>query len=241
MALIQSLGPALCTLCRSLFSHANFNAIDQEQNVINDYMRTDALPSLPSLQVAIDAGCKLCFELRKRTLAQSWPDGVPEITIGPATFIHESKWESDLTPEQEGVWMIEVVVGSLETKRITLHFDLFARPGTYANSQLRVRRRPPSMDRQSAECIEILEGWISKCVETHWRCKSGDEEFWPTRVIDVGPADGTTEPKLVVTSGKASEYVALSHCWGKPTPGVRALKTLSTNIDSHQRGMPLDR
>jgi hypothetical protein len=29
--------------------------------------------------------------------------------------------------------------------------------------------------------------------------QSGNEEFWPTRVIDVGPADGSDDAKLVVT------------------------------------------
>ena len=38
----------------------------------------------------------------------------------------------------------------------------------------------------------------------------------PSRVIDVGPADGSSEPFLYCKTGEeADKYIALSHCWGK--------------------------
>lgn len=231
----------LCDHCCTLFSHASFNALDEEQNVIEDYARKDTLPGLPILQKEAAAGCSFCAELAKRILQRTRLDSIHEITIGPATLIHESLWESDLTPEQEGVFMIDVAVSSSDSDNFTLHFDLFSSPGSYANTHLRVRRRPPFTDRRSAECIELLQGWISKCVDFHWQCESSDEHFWPTRVIDVGPAEGNIDPRLVVTSGNASRYIALSHCWGKPGPGVRTITTTSRTIGSHLLGIPLAR
>jgi len=49
--------------------------------------------------------------------------------------------------------------------------------------------------------------------------KSLGEPGVPTRLIDVGPSDGSQEPKLILLSAcRLStnwEYVALSHCWGQ--------------------------
>jgi hypothetical protein len=49
--------------------------------------------------------------------------------------------------------------------------------------------------------------------------KSLDEPRLPTRLIDVGPSDGSQEPKLILSSAYGlstnCEYVALSHCWGQ--------------------------
>lgn len=150
MTTMDSWSCNLCHCCRSLFSHANFNAVDEDQNVIHDYLRKDTLPSLPVLQKEAAAGCSVCAELRKRILERDWQDDTRELTIGPAVFIHESLWESGLTPEQEGVWMLDVKVSSSESSAITLHFDLYAQSGSYANSQLRVRRRPPVCTKYSS-------------------------------------------------------------------------------------------
>ncbi|KAK7440868.1 heterokaryon incompatibility protein [Colletotrichum acutatum] len=51
----------------------------------------------------------------------------------------------------------------------------------------------------------------------------------PTRVLDIGPADGSGEPKLLVTKGINAPYAALSHCWGKE----RILTTTSHNLAQH--------
>lgn len=44
------------------------------------------------------------------------------------------------------------------------------------------------------------------------------QTFLPSRLIDVGPADGSQDPKLIITSDVVDpglrQYAALSHCWG---------------------------
>lgn len=232
--------PSLCGHCRLIFSPESFNVNEEDENVITDYVRIDTLPNLPNLQKDAISGCAFCTELKDRILVHEWPDNVRDLTIGPATLLHESMWETDLTPEQEGISMLEIVVNSTQVST-TLRFDIFADLGSYASTHMRVRRRPPATDRLSAKCIERLQEMIAKCAGVHWQCNPGDEEFWPTRVIDVGPADGSVDAKLVVTSGEPQEYLALSHCWGVPGPGMRMLKTTTSTIESHMRGIPLER
>jgi hypothetical protein len=137
--------------------------------------------------------------------------------------------------------MVEVAIRSATVDITSLLFEIFALPNSYASTRMRVRRRPPSTDRFSPECSEVLQNMLAKCADVHWQCDPGQEDFWPTRVIDVGPTDGSIDPRLMVTSGRVSKYLALSHCWGQPGPGIRTLKTLSTSMQSYMQGIPLDR
>ncbi|KAH8728880.1 heterokaryon incompatibility protein-domain-containing protein [Phaeosphaeriaceae sp. PMI808] len=137
--------------------------------------------------------------------------------------------------------MVKIAVrcANLENINFTLHFDLFAHPNSWASNKLRIRRRPPFADRLSPECIAQLQQWISRCDDLHEPCRSGNEDFWPTRVIDVGPSGGSVDCKLILTSGRASKYVALSHCWGQPGPNIRTLRTVASTVDSHMKAIPL--
>ena len=65
--------------------------------------------------------------------------------------------------------------------------------------------------------------------------------FMPTRTIEVGPADGSQNPRLV--GHKKQEgcstmqaWATLSHCWGGSAP----LKTTLATISQWQRGIPFD-
>ena len=109
----------------------------------------------------------------------------------------------------------------------------------------------------------------------HEFCKSkpegelhGLETLLPTRIIDVGPPNGSQEPKLILASristGSSQSYAALSHCWGgaplaqiggpispssiqtyadgRPnnvTIGPRPLTTLAENIEDRMKNIPM--
>lgn len=71
--------------------------------------------------------------------------------------------------------------------------------------------------------------WLNDCINNHDGCKKAPP-FLPSRVIDVGPSDGSQEPFLCETgnlqlSNSQQSYTALSYCWGK-TPFITT--TLST-------------
>lgn len=57
----------------------------------------------------------------------------------------------------------------------------------------------------------------------------------PHRVIDVGPADGTAEPRLVETNGRTGRYITLSHCWGGGSP----IMTTRASLARHRAGIRL--
>jgi len=94
--------------------------------------------------------------------------------------------------------------------------------------------RPISSNPASDESFALAKAWIYNCLtsQEHAFCPKlnqphmssrlqtslGEPEV-PTRLIDVGPSDGSQEPKLTLLSAcRLStnwEYVALSHCWGQ--------------------------
>jgi Heterokaryon incompatibility protein (HET) len=75
-----------------------------------------------------------------------------------------------------------------------------------------------------------VDSWIVGCCADHYECKSILPHL-PTRVLDVGPSDGSREPYLLVTNGMRGEYLTLSYCWGKTT----AVKTEEANLGDRCR------
>jgi len=88
--------------------------------------------------------------------------------------------------------------------------------------------------------LGIGRDWIQQCLRNHANCtyryKKKDRLKMPTRVIDVGPADGGQAPHLHISERTFGTYVALSHCWGSSRP----LMTTKNTIDQHLRGLDMD-
>jgi hypothetical protein len=64
-------------------------------------------------------------------------------------------------------------------------------------------------------------------------CPAKGDSTVPTRVIDVGRADGSCEIKLQVTNRQRGAWVALSHCWG-----ISAQYTTTTaNLGDHRKAI----
>jgi hypothetical protein len=74
----------------------------------------------------------------------------------------------------------------------------------------------------STASFKMARFWLKQCLETHDKCPK-PTTYLPTRVIDVGPADGSQDPYLYDTRTKRVDiadverkYAALSYCWGPP-------------------------
>jgi hypothetical protein len=91
---------------------------------------------------------------------------------------------------------------------------------------------PDSLDRVS-KWMEVCETQHPNCITVVQKLGDADHEQarLPTRVIDVGPRDGTCDPLLLESNGRRGYYLALSHCWGR----ANILKTeLSCLEDFHE-------
>lgn len=89
--------------------------------------------------------------------------------------------------------------------------------GTPAAGKGRIQRRLPCVDTLSGTNVKLISHWVKDCVENHPACHWNEPTYIPTRVIDVGSAHGKEEPRLLITGGNEGPYVALSHCWGRPS------------------------
>ena len=59
----------------------------------------------------------------------------------------------------------------------------------------------------------------------------------PTRVVDVGPGDGSVNPRLYQSGGSCGQWATLSHCWGLST----TIRLTSATLDEKLEGMPMER
>lgn len=103
--------------------------------------------------------------------------------------------------------------------------------------------------------FHMIRSWINHCTTNHETCnvrshhslddRSSDLLKFPSRVVDVGLADGSTEPCLVLKEDlrilepdenfDAWRYVALSYCWGSTGS---AMVTTSLNLDERRKRIP---
>ncbi|KAF4634558.1 hypothetical protein G7Y89_g3549 [Cudoniella acicularis] len=94
----------------------------------------------------------------------------------------------------------------------------------------------------------LLREWLRVCDEKHAKfgCTDGDMRkpggWLPTRVLDVGENKKRNLLRLHCTkSTDRGEYIALSHCWGKPTSRERERScTFQHNISDREEGIDFD-
>jgi hypothetical protein len=89
--------------------------------------------------------------------------------------------------------------------------------------------------------IYLLNRWLDECMSSHVLCNRvynfGSDYALPSRVIDVGPADGSQPARLAIPEEHGEEadvcpYVALSHRWGSPQIVPRTVRrTLNRHLE----------
>ncbi|KAF2181815.1 HET-domain-containing protein [Zopfia rhizophila CBS 207.26] len=86
---------------------------------------------------------------------------------------------------------------------------------------------------QNSNRIAVVSYWLRECHLDHGIRSippPKDLPLLPTRVIDVGPADGSEDPYLCLSAGRYGLYTCLSHCWGKNKPLSMTLENLESLV-----------
>ncbi|KAK5992343.1 hypothetical protein PT974_05747 [Cladobotryum mycophilum] len=89
--------------------------------------------------------------------------------------------------------------------------------------------------------LTTISEWIANCDHHHTLCTETPLAK-PRRLLDLKDLEGSNKVKLVDTCsivGVDIKYATLSHCWG-PRTSKPPLRTLSTNLQSHFEGIPLN-
>jgi len=85
-------------------------------------------------------------------------------------------------------------------------------------------------------CFDLVKSWLAECAANHSQCTSGAGTL-PTRIIDVGPEDGSKEPFLHLTKpDETGSYIYLSAKRGGHLEGQ---VLLSSNLNDLVKAMPL--
>jgi hypothetical protein len=118
---------------------------------------------------------------------------------------------------------------------------LCADPGWPGDGEIQVGL-PQLLARSSPEYHELLRSWIRRCDDSHEKfgCAALSQTALPSRVIDVGNAsEDESFVHLVCTNpSQCGRYVALSHCWGKPSEEEREANcTFTSNLAQRRRGI----
>ena len=76
--------------------------------------------------------------------------------------------------------------------------------------------------------VALARKWIRDCMENHPHdcCSPSKPVRLPTRLLDVSPAGGSDEVRLVITNGNSGQFITLSHRWGGLKPITLTAQTL---------------
>lgn len=98
------------------------------------------------------------------------------------------------------------------------------------------------METLSDANVLLISRWLSICSTLHIGCRHKSDTRLPTRVIDVGSADISQHPRLIVTSKESGECVALSHYRGSliAFDSGQHARTLKSNLRDMLGGIPLN-
>ena len=115
--------------------------------------------------------------------------------------------------------------------------------GSKVSPQGPSRRKKPESETLSHANISLFSEWLRNCSRLHKQCRHRYDVRLPTRIIDVGLADHSQDPRLIASSDLLGEYVALSHCWGPlhQSHAASYARTLKENVKDMQRGILLEK
>ncbi|RDL37080.1 Uncharacterized protein BP5553_04513 [Venustampulla echinocandica] len=204
-----------------------------------DYERVDIFPELPELEASAKDGCVFCGLLRSSCRLYCPGDDAfnGKNPYEGRVQIHGAALSTS-APER-GITTLAFNIRPIDTADsldyVPIYFNFYSCEDTPAGSQIKQPAPLPTpLDPQN---LERMKNWIEECKGSHGKCQQQQVPHLPTRVIDVGPPDGSHNPRLLITVGISGDYVALSHCWGPPSKVQ--YRTLLSNIGQGLQGIPM--
>ncbi|KAF2103351.1 HET-domain-containing protein [Rhizodiscina lignyota] len=71
-------------------------------------------------------------------------------------------------------------------------------------------------DSGSQQCFQMIRSRLEQCERHHELCQKAAHGHLTTRVISVGCKDDFSDIHLYESQAEQEQYIALSHCWGRP-------------------------
>ncbi|KAK1752263.1 heterokaryon incompatibility protein-domain-containing protein [Echria macrotheca] len=197
------------------------------------------------------AGCQLCNLICEGIHQNTEIDRAQREThvrdaINAEPIILFGRANTGDTPEDEPFDLIgidvQVPVGDFFD---IINLSLYAEPDSRAQRSGNIVGRALLRRADSPEAFSLVKDWYRTCVENHMDCRvlfanpsahmaEDTPPPLPTRILDVGPPDGSAQPRLFVSNGATAPYAALSHCWGKH----QIITTTKANFSAHRNTVP---
>ncbi|CZR67956.1 uncharacterized protein PAC_17855 [Phialocephala subalpina] len=246
----------LCNLCNSI----EWDGLDQDPNEhgypgLPHHLSFAALSSPKDCEFCTAIALKISSDKELETGDQKWRQHPIFLRVFPSSdAIGDESDKSNLlvycTPndrnelEQKPLAFFGLCVDRTEEEWVTGEVDSENPVSRF------IAGRPISQTSNTENCFRLAITWLDQCAGKHQRPLSDipdhnptrtmpTRSFMPTRTIDVGPTDGTCEPRLVDhTKEHPNEYqqwVTLSHCWGGTSP----LRTTLDMLEERKTSIPL--
>ncbi|KAH6865560.1 heterokaryon incompatibility protein-domain-containing protein [Alternaria rosae] len=239
-----------------MFSMAN-DLCDECQRISIDTLRSSSGFAHSSLLHNIDCGisseCALCSEIEKalpQHIARERLDDKVRYERPDVRFYVHPDQIGDLfvtvgCRPQDIRWLAGRSLVSKSKGGLVRSFRVFADRGTAVENVCRYSN--PLPEPFSDKAFNLIKLWLHRCLGSHEHCRTASTNKLPSRVIDVGPADGSQNPFLHVSSecstyDKLSDvsqrYIALSYCWGSHLwAGKDAQVTTASSLEARRRGI----
>ncbi|KIJ58835.1 hypothetical protein HYDPIDRAFT_119193 [Hydnomerulius pinastri MD-312] len=173
------------------------------------------------LEVGMGDECALC------ALLLPWTDTrVDRTTDSEVEFtLNVTREEEDNGPSPKDAPRLRIEASS---SAVWDEYCLYASPDDPAASEIITRR--PLVQVDSTEAYKLALKQLNECIANHGSCPKPGPTPLPNRVID---CKDPSKPRLIITSGISSPYIALSYVWGSDASHI----TLLSNFDSYIAGI----
>jgi heterokaryon incompatibility protein (HET) len=106
---------------------------------------------------------------------------------------------------------------------------------------LNIGTQHEDLDTGSACAFQMAAAWMNECLTGHKRCIGAGNltpPVLPTRVIDVGPSDGSQSPRLHTGRAERALYFTLSYRW--PQGHSDIFQTTNLRLGRYKTAIPLE-